>query len=66
MACLRRVHLRRVGIAGRVGEVEVVDPADRHDVEVDVGDLEAGDHQADTGRGEGGLLGPADVLARRS
>ena len=40
------VELGRFGVAGRVGEVEVVDPGDGHHVKVHVGHLEAGDHAA--------------------
>ena len=43
-----------------MGEVEVRHRVDGHDVDVGVGHLETGDHQAHPGGGEGLLLGPAD------
>jgi hypothetical protein len=56
------VQRRRVGVTGGVGEVHVVHAVDGHDVEVDVGHLEAGDHQPDPGGGEGRHLRLADAL----
>src|SRR5690606_38456073 len=47
-------------MGGCVREVEVVDPVDGHDVDVEMGNLQTGDHQTDLARRKGSFDGPAD------
>ena len=52
-----------VGVGFSPAEVEVTHAVHRHDVDVDMGYFEAGDHQANTGRGEQIALCSSDSLS---
>ncbi len=56
------VERQGVGVGVGAGEIEVVDPPDRHDVQVDMGDLQPCDHEPHPQGSEHRLLGSADLV----